>query len=201
MAMKPKIPAWTVDAYLEMAVPIPFVPPLGVYGFRAQFGLRYIAAKEAVGLSSEDRWFDYYTKDVPPGGKGVHTGKLYNPDDNPDETSGSSTPISIGAGLSLATTGDDGKAFSLQAFFLLSLPEVIFIQGKANILGTRVGLTGDEPPFFAFVAFSPGHSIEFGLGADYALRESGKLVKIKACLLYTSPSPRDRTRSRMPSSA
>ena len=26
-------------------------------------------------------------------------------------------------------------------------------------------------------------------------------VKQKACLLYTSPSPRDRTRSRMPSSA
>ena len=25
--------------------------------------------------------------------------------------------------------------------------------------------------------------------------------KAKACLLYTSPSPRDRTRSRMPSSA
>ena len=26
-------------------------------------------------------------------------------------------------------------------------------------------------------------------------------TKAKACLLYTSPSPRDRTRSRMPSSA
>ena len=26
-------------------------------------------------------------------------------------------------------------------------------------------------------------------------------AKIEACLLYTSPSPRDRTRSRMPSSA
>ena len=26
-------------------------------------------------------------------------------------------------------------------------------------------------------------------------------VKLAACLLYTSPSPRDRTRSRMPSSA
>ena len=25
--------------------------------------------------------------------------------------------------------------------------------------------------------------------------------KLKSCLLYTSPSPRDRTRSRMPSSA
>ena len=28
-----------------------------------------------------------------------------------------------------------------------------------------------------------------------------KINKIKPCLLYTSPSPRDRTRSRMPSSA
>ena len=35
--------------------------------------------------------------------------------------------------------------------------------------------------------------------------KSGKIDKRtkegKACLLYTSPSPRDRTRSRMPSSA
>ena len=29
----------------------------------------------------------------------------------------------------------------------------------------------------------------------------GKSAVIKSCLLYTSPSPRDRTRSRMPSSA
>ena len=28
-----------------------------------------------------------------------------------------------------------------------------------------------------------------------------EVVEMKACLLYTSPSPRDRTRSRMPSSA
>ena len=27
------------------------------------------------------------------------------------------------------------------------------------------------------------------------------MVEVKGCLLYTSPSPRDRTRSRMPSSA
>jgi len=32
--------------------------------------------------------------------------------------------------------------------------------------------------------------------------ESGATIRVsKACLLYTSPSPRDRTRSRMPSSA
>ena len=29
----------------------------------------------------------------------------------------------------------------------------------------------------------------------------GKLERLFICLLYTSPSPRDRTRSRMPSSA
>ena len=30
---------------------------------------------------------------------------------------------------------------------------------------------------------------------------SDEALKAKTCLLYTSPSPRDRTRSRMPSSA
>ena len=32
-------------------------------------------------------------------------------------------------------------------------------------------------------------------------RDNVKVVLNTACLLYTSPSPRDRTRSRMPSSA
>ena len=32
-------------------------------------------------------------------------------------------------------------------------------------------------------------------------KENGFYIDIGACLLYTSPSPRDRTRSRMPSSA
>ena len=39
---------------------------------------------------------------------------------------------------------------------------------------------------------------------DRVIDGKGKLVMpglINACLLYTSPSPRDRTRSRMPSSA
>ena len=34
-----------------------------------------------------------------------------------------------------------------------------------------------------------------------SIRDYIKEVEIGACLLYTSPSPRDRTRSRMPSSA
>ena len=35
----------------------------------------------------------------------------------------------------------------------------------------------------------------------YYKRELAKDSKTKSCLLYTSPSPRDRVRSRMPSSA
>ena len=39
-------------------------------------------------------------------------------------------------------------------------------------------------------------------GSGKALSELGLVeVKEETCLLYTSPSPRDRTRSRMPSSA
>ena len=34
-----------------------------------------------------------------------------------------------------------------------------------------------------------------------SLKNNKKMRILKACLLYTSPSPRDRTRSRMPSSA
>ena len=53
-----------------------------------------------------------------------------------------------------------------------------------------------------------GHRV-FGIGrgwenpADTEKKFDGKFVPIRCdiCLLYTSPSPRDRTRSRMPSSA
>ena len=37
--------------------------------------------------------------------------------------------------------------------------------------------------------------------SDKPLLEGENFLKGKYCLLYTSPSPRDRTRSRMPSSA
>ena len=43
-----------------------------------------------------------------------------------------------------------------------------------------------------------GNAGKFKQGIDFAGQE--ELIK-KACLLYTSPSPRDRSLSRMPSSA
>ena len=45
------------------------------------------------------------------------------------------------------------------------------------------------------------HSVVFGGFSAEALRDRLIDGEVKACLLYTSPSPRDRTRSRMPSSA
>ena len=39
------------------------------------------------------------------------------------------------------------------------------------------------------------------LGLPLACSEARRSAEIRDCLLYTSPSPRDRTRSRMPSSA
>ena len=51
------------------------------------------------------------------------------------------------------------------------------------------------------VSGTPGGLIELcRSGADSELFRDGS-VRIEGCLLYTSPSPRDRTRSRMPSSA
>ena len=40
-----------------------------------------------------------------------------------------------------------------------------------------------------------------GIDDLYVASMAGKRLCIETCLLYTSPSPRDRTRSRMPSSA
>ena len=47
---------------------------------------------------------------------------------------------------------------------------------------------------------TPGH-MNFKILTDFGKMYEGQIIKYKVCLLYTSPSPRDRTRSRMPSSA
>ena len=58
-------------------------------------------------------------------------------------------------------------------------------------------------PLQALLATFVTTLVLFGLYKFQIIRatEKFKAVVISACLLYTSPSPRDRTRSRMPSSA
>ena len=47
--------------------------------------------------------------------------------------------------------------------------------------------------------------VKITLPQDYRIMATGDIIGVipesNSCLLYTSPSPRDRTRSRMPSSA
>ena len=58
-------------------------------------------------------------------------------------------------------------------------------------------------PISAVVRDAKEHMREHSIGGIPIVDDAGKLLGIvtNRCLLYTSPSPRDRTRSRMPSSA
>ena len=76
--------------------------------------------------------------------------------------------------------------------------------GKVSSYGTGIasGLT-NQPQRYARGGsiHTPKRGIVKGPGS-YSYAENWKNIDWKnTCLLYTSPSPRDRTRSRMPSSA
>ena len=64
----------------------------------------------------------------------------------------------------------------------------------------------NENTTLGFVRFNAKGEVEY-IFVNPIFRKQGlakkllRLVREKTCLLYTSPSPRDRTRSRMPSSA
>lgn len=168
-------PAFLIDAFVELATGIPLASTgLAIFGFRGLFGLRYLASKDATG---SDTWTEYYQAEPE---KGIHVAKFKTPDD----TNGSTNPISIGAGISLATQADDGKAFSSQLFLLLSLRNLILLEGKANVMGERVGITEGDPPFFALLVLDLEESVRVAMGADYYLpakgNDKGKILRLYA---------------------
>ncbi|MFD2434926.1 hypothetical protein ACFSO9_16125 [Mesonia maritima] len=164
MRLHPKYPAFVVDANVDLPKPIP-IGPVGIYGFRGLLGYRYLVEKEAVGLASDAKWQEYYK--APP--RGIHISKFSQPED----TENYQNPIALGAGAIFGTSFDGGSLLSVRAMLVLSLPTAVVIDGSASILAKRIGLDSPtEPPFYAFAAWGP-NSLEFGIGADYSIPDTG----------------------------
>ena len=87
------------------------------------------------------------------------------------------------------------------------LPQIAFTSGNADSLECflrKLGVSDSEftpPTGDGRVHFFRGNGSNIAGGAPDATTLWGNSANLKNCLLYTSPSPRDRTRSRMPSSA
>lgn len=164
MRLNPKVPAFIVDVGLELSTPILLGSTgLGIYGFRGLVGQRYVATKGAADVQESEPWWKYYKAKIEPDYKeGIQVSKF-------EQTNG----FSLGAGVSLATAADGGKAFSSKIFFLLSLPEVFLLQGQGQILKERIGLDStQDPPFFALVAVS-STSVETAFGVNYKVPDDG----------------------------
>jgi len=166
MKYNPDTPAFLIDVSLEISTPIVLgATGMGIYGFRALFGKHYMVSKTEppVSLPEDAEWWQYYKKKVNPEMKeGITVSKMANLDG-----------FSFGAGVSLATATDGGKAFSAKLFFLLSLPEVFLLQGQAQFLKGRIQLTDpNDPPFYAIIAIDK-NSISAGLGMNYKFPDDG----------------------------
>jgi hypothetical protein len=171
MKLMPRYPAFIIDCELEPPVPIP-LGSFAIYGFRGLLGYRYVAEKQAIGLTSENTWYEYYKAPK----RGINVQKF----SGPDKSVNYNTLVSLGAGATLGTSADDGYTFSIKAMALFSIPSLFMIDGRANILAARLGLDDtQDPPFFAFVAVGDD-SLELGFGADYKLPGSGKILTIYA---------------------
>ena len=87
------------------------------------------------------------------------------------------------------------------AIITLNRPEARNAVNAAVASGLEKALDDYEanPSLWAAILTAKGKA--FCAGADLKEIAAGNAAGLSTCLLYTSPSPRDRTRSRMPSSA
>jgi hypothetical protein len=182
MRLAPKYPAFLVDAHIELPNPIA-MGPVSVYGFRGLLGYRYVAEKEAIQMTSQNTWYEYYTAPE----RGVNINKF----SRPDKTEHYNFPFSLGVGAIIGDTAAAGTIISANAMLLLSLPSMVMIDARMKLLSSRVKFS-DDPPFFAFLIFGD-NSLEFGFGADYKFPEdSGDVIKlyaeIQAGFFFNNPS-------------
>ncbi|MCV9931744.1 hypothetical protein OIU80_05565 [Flavobacterium sp. LS1R47] len=176
MRFMPKYPAFLVDAHVDLPTPIP-LGFLSISAFRGLLGYRYVATKEAAGLTKDKSWYEYYKHPKP----GINLKKFTGPPDSLEYDS----PFSIGAGATFGTVADGGHVLSLRAMMLLSLPTLFYIEAGLNVIAGRLGLIEDDPsnpPFFAMVAFGDD-SLELAAGADFSIpKDGGEIFKLHALL-------------------
>ena len=79
---------------------------------------------------------------------------------------------------------------------LLTVLRIIFASLIALIL---IFFDSKIAYFISFILFSLAGITDYFDG--WLARKKGQISDLGSCLLYTSPSPRDRQKSRMPSSA
>lgn len=174
MKLDPKYPSFLLDASVELGIPIP-LGPIGIYGFRGLIGYRYVADKQAAGLTKDNTWYDYYMAPQ----RGINIDKFRRPDRTKEDIN----PFSIGIGASMATLKPTDRIATLRAMMLLSLPSMFAIDAGLSILASRLGLPEEDATdanFYAFVIFGD-NSLEFGAGADYKLsKKKGQFISINA---------------------
>lgn len=175
MRLNPSIPAFIIDTELSISVPIPLGnTSLGIYGFRGMIGMRYVADRSyaPLGLEPDAEWYEYYKKKVPLSYKeGINIDKF-----------APRKGFAIGAGLTLGTLTDSGKAFSAKLFLLLSLPDALLLQGQGAIMAERVDLSPNDPPFTVFIAVTR-QSVEAAFGVNYKLPEdTGAILDLQALI-------------------
>ena len=66
-------------------------------------------------------------------------------------------------------------------------------------ISSWAAVEGDDPKILGFAGYKVGMS--HIMAVDYRKKSTTAGQEIRICLLYTSPSPRDKRQSRMPSSA
>jgi hypothetical protein len=171
MIMRPKVPAFIVDMELELSTPISLgATGLGIYGFRGLIGSHYVASRPYIGISEEDSWYEYLKKKVPPTNKQGITIEKFDP---------ARKGFSVGIGATIATMGDNGWTFSSKVFVLLSMPEMLLIEGQANVLHKRLGIESEsDPPFYAFIVVD-SNSVQAGIGVNYKLPDDGSIMAVR----------------------
>ena len=88
--------------------------------------------------------------------------------------------------------------YRLVAFKDMSNNDVFLTKSTVETKETTK-IDGVEYPLFKLEISRTSHP--YYTGKSKLVDTAGRVDKFRSCLLYTSPSPRDRTRSRMPSSA